>query len=218
MDRELLLEIGVEEMPASWLPGLTVQLAEKLRARLVEEGLTSKSPVEAFATPRRLTACQPELVDRQEDRDEDVMGPPVSAAFDAEGHPTNAGPRLARPCYEGRLRTSLSGLTISTRSSAGISPRRLPTAPRRAVQSPLPATPGRANRPSPLTSSAPAMKCCATTFACSASTRPGTHGQTSCCTSRPTRAPTSSSPATTSAAAPAASTRPGPCSTSACAA
>ena len=96
MDRELLLEIGVEEMPASWLPGLTVQLKEKLRARLVEEGVTSKSPVEAFATPRRLTACQPELVDRQEDRDEDLMGPPVSAAFDAEGHPTNAGLGFAR--------------------------------------------------------------------------------------------------------------------------
>ena len=96
MDRELLLEIGVEEMPASWLPALTTQLAEKLRARLTEEGLTSKSTVEAFATPRRLTVCQPDLVDRQEDRDENVMGPPVSAAFDADGHPTNAGLGFAR--------------------------------------------------------------------------------------------------------------------------
>ena len=96
MDRELLLEIGVEEMPASWLPSLTTQLAQRLTARLVEEGLPSKTTVEAFATPRRLTACQPELVDRQEDRDETVMGPPVSAAFDSEGHPTNAGLGFAR--------------------------------------------------------------------------------------------------------------------------
>ena len=36
MDRELLLEIGVEEMPASWLPALTAQLAERLQARLTE--------------------------------------------------------------------------------------------------------------------------------------------------------------------------------------
>ena len=36
MDRELLLEIGVEELPASWLPGLTRQLAERLDARLSE--------------------------------------------------------------------------------------------------------------------------------------------------------------------------------------
>ena len=28
MDRELLIEIGVEEMPASWLPGLTAQLTD----------------------------------------------------------------------------------------------------------------------------------------------------------------------------------------------
>lgn len=96
MDRELLVEIGVEEMPASWLPGLTAQLRERLNARLVEEGLPSKTAVEVFATPRRLTACQPELIDRQEDRDETIMGPPVSAAFDAEGHPTNAGLGFAR--------------------------------------------------------------------------------------------------------------------------
>ena len=96
MDRELLLEIGVEEMPASWLPNLTAQLATRLHARLVETGLPVKVSIEAHSTPRRLTACVPELIDRQEDRDEAVMGPPLSAAFDAEGHPTNAGLGFAR--------------------------------------------------------------------------------------------------------------------------
>jgi glycyl-tRNA synthetase beta chain len=96
MDRELLLEIGVEEMPASWLPSLTQQLGVRLAARLTEIGLPLRTPIETHSTPRRLTACVPELVDRQEDRDEKVMGPPVSAAFDAEGHPTNAGLGFAR--------------------------------------------------------------------------------------------------------------------------
>jgi glycyl-tRNA synthetase beta chain len=96
MDRELLLEIGVEEMPASWLPGLTQELAARMLARLTESGLPVKVAIEAHSTPRRLTACVPELVDRQEDRDEVIMGPPVSAAFDAEGHPTNAGLGFAR--------------------------------------------------------------------------------------------------------------------------
>src|SRR4249920_3191654 len=91
MDRELLLEIGVEELPASWLPGLTSQLGARLQARLADEGLGPKLAVETHSTLRRLTACVSELVDRQEDRDEKIMGPPVSAAFDAEGHPTNAG-------------------------------------------------------------------------------------------------------------------------------
>ena len=96
MDRELLLELGVEEMPASWLPGLTTQLAERLRARLIDEGFPLKVGVEAHATPRRLAAALPELIDRQEDRDETVMGPPVSASFDADGHPTNAALGFAR--------------------------------------------------------------------------------------------------------------------------
>jgi glycyl-tRNA synthetase beta chain len=96
MDRELLLEIGLEEMPASWLPGLTTQIGARLSDRLSEAGLPVKVAIEAHATPRRLTACVPELVDRQDDRDETVMGPPVSAAFDAEGHPTNAGLGFAR--------------------------------------------------------------------------------------------------------------------------
>lgn len=96
MDRELLLEIGVEEMPASWLPALTAQLGARLLARLTEAGLPVKVSIESHSTPRRLAACVPELIDRQEDRDETVMGPPVSAAFDAEGHPTNAGLGFAR--------------------------------------------------------------------------------------------------------------------------
>jgi glycyl-tRNA synthetase beta chain len=96
MDRELLLEIGVEEMPASWLPPLTSQLAARLTARLTEEGLPARAGVETFSTPRRLAACLSELIDRQDDRDEMVMGPPVSASFDAEGHPTNAALGFAR--------------------------------------------------------------------------------------------------------------------------
>ena len=56
MDRELLLEIGVEEMPASWLPGLTTQLARCLETRLTEAGLPTKVAIESHSTPRRLTA------------------------------------------------------------------------------------------------------------------------------------------------------------------
>jgi glycyl-tRNA synthetase beta chain len=96
MDRELLIEIGVEEMPASWLPPLADQFADRLRVRLTESGLPVKVAIEAHATPRRLAGCVPELIDRQDDRDETLMGPPVSGAFDAEGHPTTAGLGFAR--------------------------------------------------------------------------------------------------------------------------
>jgi glycyl-tRNA synthetase beta chain len=96
MDRELLFEIGVEELPASWLPGLTAQLARVLDRQLVADGLPLKVGIEAHSTPRRLVACVPELIDRQDDREETLTGPPVSAAFDADGHPTNAGLGFAR--------------------------------------------------------------------------------------------------------------------------
>src|SRR5580765_7685901 len=96
MDRELLLEIGVEELPAAWLPGLTKQLSEKLQARLKEMRLTPDVAIEAFSTPRRLTARIGRMPERQEDLDETVTGPPVSAAFNAEGQPTPAALGFAK--------------------------------------------------------------------------------------------------------------------------
>ena len=96
MDRELLLEIGVEELPAAWLPGLTKQLSEKLQARLKEMRLTPDVAVESFSTPRRLTARIGRMPERQEDLDETLTGPPVSAAFNAAGEPTPAGLGFAK--------------------------------------------------------------------------------------------------------------------------
>ena len=55
MDRELLLEIGCEELPAGWLPGLTNQVGEIVDAQLRAHRLPPESPVETYSTPRRLT-------------------------------------------------------------------------------------------------------------------------------------------------------------------
>ena len=96
MDRELLLEIGVEELPAAWLPGLTKQLSEKLLVRLKEMRLAPDVPVESFSTPRRLTVRICRMPERQEDLDESVTGPPVSAAFNAAGEPTPAALGFAK--------------------------------------------------------------------------------------------------------------------------
>jgi glycyl-tRNA synthetase beta chain len=96
MERELLIELGLEELPASWIPSLTQQMAEKLKAALVDQGLPVSETIEVHATPRRLTACLSALTDRQDDRDETLMGPPVSAAFGADGQPTPAALGFAR--------------------------------------------------------------------------------------------------------------------------
>ena len=87
MDRELLIEIGVEELPATWLPVLNRQLTERVTAGLAVLRIAPGAPIEAFSTPRRLTVRVARIAERQEDLDETITGPPVSAAFEADGQP-----------------------------------------------------------------------------------------------------------------------------------
>jgi glycyl-tRNA synthetase beta chain len=96
MDRELLIEIGCEEIPASWLPGLTRQLATHLDAQLKNARLDTDAPAEGYSTPRRLTARVVKLAERQTDHEELVTGPPVSAAYKPDGEPTPAAIGFAK--------------------------------------------------------------------------------------------------------------------------
>jgi glycyl-tRNA synthetase beta chain len=96
MERELLIEIGCEEIPAAWLPGLTAQVGRHLEARLAAARLERDAPPETYSTPRRLTARVARLAERQTDLEELVTGPPVSAAFGSGGEPTPAAHGFAR--------------------------------------------------------------------------------------------------------------------------
>src|SRR5687768_4814061 len=96
MDRELLLEIGTEEMPASWLPALTTQLGVVLETTLKEARLAVDEPIETYSTPRRLTVRSARIAERQSDLEELATGPPVSAAFAADGSLTPAGAGFAK--------------------------------------------------------------------------------------------------------------------------
>ncbi len=96
MDRELLIEIGTEELPAGWLPSLTTAFGAALEASLKASRLSADSPVETFSTPRRLTARFARVSERQTDLEEVITGPPVSAAFDTSGAPTPAAEGFAR--------------------------------------------------------------------------------------------------------------------------
>ena len=90
MDRELLLEIGCEEIPASWLPGLTQQVGDVVSAQLRAHRLPPEAPAETYSTPRRLTVRISRLAERQSDLEELITGPPVSAGFKPDGAPTPA--------------------------------------------------------------------------------------------------------------------------------
>ena len=96
MDRELLIELGCEEIPASWLPSLTQQFGDAVAARLKECRLDVEPAVETYSTPRRLTARVAKVAERQTDLEDLLMGPPVSAAFKPDGEPTPAAAGFAR--------------------------------------------------------------------------------------------------------------------------
>ena len=96
MDRELLIELGCEEIPAGWLPPLTRQIGERAGARLAEFRLAPEAPIETFSTPRRLTVRIAKLSERQTDLEDLLMGPPVAAGFGPDGQPTPAAIGFAR--------------------------------------------------------------------------------------------------------------------------
>ena len=95
MDRELLLEIGCEELPASWLQPLTNQIGIQIEDQLRSHRLPAEAPAETFSTPRRLTVRIARVPERQTDLEELVNGPPVSAAFARDGTATPAATGFA---------------------------------------------------------------------------------------------------------------------------
>ncbi|MBM64275.1 MAG: glycine--tRNA ligase subunit beta [Acidobacteria bacterium] len=96
MYKELLLEIGCEELPASWVPPLSEQLRTCIGIHLKEARLGFQTEPESFATPRRLVVHVARLAERQEDLEQTATGPSVQAAFDATGQPTPAALGFAR--------------------------------------------------------------------------------------------------------------------------
>ncbi len=95
MKRDLIYEIGTEEIPASYLPPAARQLEEAARAFLAGAALPPAS-VETHATPRRLVLRATGVEERQADRTEDVLGPPWKAAFAPDGTPTKAAEGFAK--------------------------------------------------------------------------------------------------------------------------
>jgi glycyl-tRNA synthetase beta chain len=95
--RDLLIEIGVEELPPKALSSLALAFEQGLREGLEKAGL-SNTALHRFATPRRLAVRVENLPARQADRRVERRGPALSAAFDAAGHPTRAAEGFARSC------------------------------------------------------------------------------------------------------------------------
>ena len=93
--RDLLFEIGMEEIPASFLePALA-----HLQAMFAEKALELKvnyGALKAMGTPRRLTMMVKDVAEQQEDVAEELLGPSKKAGFDATGKATKAAEGFAK--------------------------------------------------------------------------------------------------------------------------
>lgn len=90
-----VLEIGTEELPARFLPGVEKELTDKFAAALIEAGL-DYGPFTVCSTPRRQMVYIEDLSPRSRESEDVVTGPPLRVAFDTEGNPTKAALGFAK--------------------------------------------------------------------------------------------------------------------------
>ncbi|MEK3881608.1 glycine--tRNA ligase subunit beta [Paenibacillus sp. PL2-23] len=95
MAKDLLLEIGLEEVPARFVRGAIQQLKEKTEKWLTEARVTYGA-VEAYATPRRLAVLVRDVADKQTDSNEEAKGPSRKIAVDEAGNWSKAALGFAR--------------------------------------------------------------------------------------------------------------------------
>ena len=87
---ELLLEVGVEEIPDWMIPGALKSFEKGFLDELKGMGLADGVTCRAEATARRLTLMAEGLPEGQSDKEETLSGPPANIAYDDEGNPTKA--------------------------------------------------------------------------------------------------------------------------------
>jgi len=95
--RDLLLEIGTEELPPKSLRHMRDALHAAIDSLLDEYNLPHGAS-QAFATPRRLAVLVRDVPVQQPDRAITRRGPALAAAFDADGKPTKPAEGFARSC------------------------------------------------------------------------------------------------------------------------
>ena len=93
--KELLLEIGTEEIPAGFVPQALMDL-EALAKKELEASRIDFSGTKTLGTPRRLVLAIESVSEKQRDEETRKIGPSKQAAFDAKGNPTKAAIGFAK--------------------------------------------------------------------------------------------------------------------------
>ena len=87
---DLLLELGCEELPATFVRKAANDLQRLVEGRLSSDGIGFRRTQEPLSTPRRLIVHLADVDARQPDQTKELRGPAVKAAYDANGNPTGA--------------------------------------------------------------------------------------------------------------------------------
>ncbi len=95
--RDLLFELGTEELPPKHLSRLASSLADQIKIGFDKADLNF-SEIKWYATPRRLAVYVHDLQVQQESKEETRRGPALAAAYDDEGKATKAAEGFARSC------------------------------------------------------------------------------------------------------------------------
>lgn len=94
---DFLVELGTEELPPKSLKTLGEAFLAGIEKGLKAAGL-DYGQVRCYAAPRRLAVLVEQLQTQQADRIQNLDGPPVQAAFDKDGNPTQAALGFAKKC------------------------------------------------------------------------------------------------------------------------
>ena len=95
MAKDLLFEIGTEEIPARFMPGVLARLDE-LAVKGLDERRIAHGKIQALGTPRRIVLMIAELAENQTEQTTRKKGPSLKVAYDVNGKPTKALEGFAR--------------------------------------------------------------------------------------------------------------------------
>ena len=93
--RNVILEIGTEELPSRFLPE-TLRSLERLAVSALSDNRLGFKDVRTYATPRRLVLHIRELDETQSSSVSLLKGPPLASAYDSKGEPTRAALGFAK--------------------------------------------------------------------------------------------------------------------------
>ena len=89
MNKDLLFEIGTEEIPAKYMPA-TLEQVKGIAESMLKGNRIAFEEIKSYGTPRRIVLFVRGIAEQQEDLEELVKGPSKKAAYDENGNPSKA--------------------------------------------------------------------------------------------------------------------------------